>query len=96
MTRKDYQLLATFAGKALAAAYLSGGEDARTVVYDTVYRPLTAALAADNPRFDTLRFSGFTGAVETATTAKAKALSHEIRTEWMGQGDDPNYEQEGN
>jgi hypothetical protein len=57
MTRKDYVLWAEIVGRTLAAAYLNGGEAARTVVYDSLYADAVALFAMDNPRFDRLRFA---------------------------------------
>jgi len=57
--------LARIAGETLAAAYLQGGEDARTATYDALYRPLVTLLADDNPRFSNLRFAEAVGTAET-------------------------------
>jgi hypothetical protein len=65
MSRKDYVTLAKIAGSTLATAYLQGGEATRTAVYDAMYRPLVSMLAADNERFDQLRFAAAVGTAES-------------------------------
>lgn len=57
MTRKDYNTLSDLLGKSFALAAKQGGEPARTIVYDCVYRPLVEMLADENPNFDMTRFS---------------------------------------
>jgi hypothetical protein len=64
LTRKDYIQFARIAGDTLGAAYLQGGEDARTAIYDAMYRPLVTLLADDNPRFSNLRFAEAVGNAE--------------------------------
>jgi hypothetical protein len=57
MTRKDYEALAVIVGQTLAEAHFEGGEELRTKIYDSLYRPLTDHLSSDNPRFDELKFA---------------------------------------
>jgi hypothetical protein len=57
MSRKDYERFAKFLGAAFAMAYNHGGEESRTLIYETVYSPLVRYLAEDNPNFDMSRFS---------------------------------------
>lgn len=64
MTQKDYTKFAEVLGEALARALVRGGEQARTLVYETVYEPLTNVLAADNPRFDRTKFAFYTAQAE--------------------------------
>lgn len=66
MTRKDYVLWAEIVGRALGAAYLQGGEAARTAVYDSLYGDAVALFASDSPRFDRLRFAEAVGKAEQA------------------------------
>lgn len=66
MTRKDFEAFAAILGETLAAAYLDGGEDLRTKIYDSLYRPTVALFAAENERFNE---SAFSYAVERAETA---------------------------
>jgi hypothetical protein len=75
MTRKHYVPLARIAGETLAVAYLQGGEDARTEIYDALYRPLVTLLADDNPRFSSLRFAAAVGTAETTAVENARVVS---------------------
>jgi hypothetical protein len=75
MTRKHYVPLARIAGETLATAYLQGGEDARTEIYDALYRPLVTLLADDNPRYSSLRFAEAVGRAEADYIARAGVTS---------------------
>jgi hypothetical protein len=69
MTRKDYTALASIVGNTLAVATSCGGEDFRTAIYDSLYRPLVAECQRENPRFDNLRFAAAVGHAETVKGA---------------------------
>jgi hypothetical protein len=57
MSRRDYVTFAEIIGRSLAAAYMAGGENARTLVYNELYAPTVAYFAEGNPAFDQLKFA---------------------------------------
>jgi len=65
MTQKDYKILAEAMGEALARASATGGEEARTLVYNSAYGPLVDRLESDNPRFDRSRFASAVAVAES-------------------------------
>jgi hypothetical protein len=64
MSKKDYNTLAKITGETLGAAYLYGGEEARTAVYDALYRPLVKHFNEDNELFKPLMFAAAVGRAE--------------------------------
>jgi len=65
MTRVDYRIIAGIIGGTLAKAYETGGESFRTVIYGSLYLPFVQEAKAQNPKFDTLRFSQAVSMAET-------------------------------
>jgi len=65
MHSSDYEILANVIGHALGETCREYGEDARTHLYDCLYRPLVSRLQRDNPRFDNLKFAYAVGTSET-------------------------------
>ena len=85
MTKRDFIALATAIGETLAVALKHGGEEHRTAIYDSLYRPIVAHCESVNPDFDCLYFSSFVATIELAKLAgmnedemKAKYGNHEI------------------
>jgi hypothetical protein len=64
MSRNDYEALAVIVGNTLYAAYCAGGENVRTAIHDSLYRPLVSLLKADNSLFDQGKFAYAVGVAE--------------------------------